>query len=238
MPCTAVGSRTHRRQLGRPQRLWVSGDPHTLQQPGVTLGILQRPQGGGSRQDTTARQGGLEAPGVQRGKNQLLRGLQPGNLIHHSFSIQTLPLLHPQTPSTTTPALGSLVEDVTLTTGPCFSDPVPCQAAVRQGQGLLYSKLHPIPCPLLQRRSVSAAPEISHTLSPVCQQQRWGAGEFVAIFNKEYNKSEEGDKGSHQDHRLGMPLVPVLGADAEPRTAPARAVSVPTAVPALSWHRP
>lgn len=116
------------------------------------------------------------------GQTQLLRGLQPGELIHHSFSIQTLTLLHPQTPSTTAPASGSLAEDVTLTTGPCFSDPVPCPAATGQCQGLLYSKLHLIPCPLLQRRSVSAALEMSHTLA-LCASSKDGKQESLLLFS-------------------------------------------------------
>lgn len=117
------------------------------------------------------------------GQTQLLRGLQPGELIYHSFSIQALILLHPQTPSTTAPASGSLAEDVTLTTGPCFSDPVPCPAAAGQCQGLLYSKLHPIPCPLLQSRSVSAALEMSHTLA-LCASSKDGKQESLLLFSK------------------------------------------------------
>lgn len=68
---------------------------------------------------------------------------------------------------------------------------------------------HPLPSPAAQVCLCSPG-NVPH-FGPVCQQQRWEAGEFVVIFNKDYNKSEEGDKANHQDHRLGIPIVLVLG---------------------------
>lgn len=144
MTCAGTGSSTHRRQLVRPQRLWVSGD---------------------------------------LGQTQLLRGLQPEELIYHSFSIQALILLHPQTLSTTAPASGSLAEDVTLTTGPCFSDPVPCPAAAGQCQGLLYSKLHPSPA-LSCRAGLSLQPWKCPTLWPCVPAAKMGSRRVCCYFQR------------------------------------------------------